>query len=262
MRHVVSIPLLAASIDCADPRSPSAAPASPATPEAVEPPPKPSAQRSAAFDAAVVERTRERDAMVDEQLASRDIADARVLAAMRRVPRHAFVPAELQAEAYDDRPLPIGYDATISQPYIVALMTDLAHVQPGDRVLDVGTGSGYQAAVLAELGARVYAIEIVPELVALAKERFDRLGLAEIDLVQGDGWKGRSDHAPYDAIIVAAAPDELPQALVDQLADGGTMVIPTGRAGAQRLRVITKQGARIEDREVAVVAFVPLVRGD
>ena len=200
--------------------------------------------------------------MVEQQLVRRELADERVLAVMKKIPRHAFVPEGLQEAAYEDRPLPLGWESTISQPYIVALMTRLADVQPGDRVLDVGTGSGYQAAVLSELGAQVYAIEIVPQLVDLAKERFTRLGFGDIDLVQGDGWKGRPEHGPYDAIIVAAAPPTVPQALIDQLADGGTLVIPTGVDWAQLLRVIKKNGDKLDDQKVAPVAFVPLVHGE
>lgn len=263
VHRLVSAALLTVTTACG-PSSPGDAPASP-TP--TEEPSKPVAEpgalpvRNAAFQAAVAERVDERNAMVEQQLVARELDDPRVLAVFRRLPRHAFVPEALQAAAYEDRPLPLGYEATITQPYIVALMTKLADVQPGERVLDVGTGSGYQAAALAELGVRVHAIEIVPELVESTKERFARLGFDEIDLVQGDGWKGRPEHAPYDAIVVAAAPYQVPQPLLDQLADGGVMVIPTGGDWAQLLRVITKKGDRIEDRKVAPVAFVPLVHG-
>ena len=198
--------------------------------------------------------------MVRTQLERRGITDERVLAAMRRVPRHHFVPAGLEAHAYDDRPLPIGHGVTISQPYIVAFMTELAAVRPGARVLDVGTGSGYQAAVLAEMGAEVYGIEIIEPLAASAAERIDALGYTKVTIRAGDGWHGWPEVAPFDAIILAAAPREVPPALRDQLAVGGRLVLPVGDRDAQELRLITRTPAGFEERDVLPVAFVPMTR--
>jgi len=200
--------------------------------------------------------------MVQEQLVARDVKDPRVLKAMGKVPRHEFVGPELRALAYDDRPLPIGHGVTISQPYIVALMTELADVRAGERVLDVGTGSGYQAAVLAELGAEVWGIEIVKELAEQAAKRLEKLGYTKAHVRHGDGYAGWPAHAPFDAIIVAAAPREVPQALLDQLAIGGRLVIPVGSQWRQELRVITRTPAGYEERMVIPVLFVPLVRDD
>lgn len=199
--------------------------------------------------------------MVDEQLRARDIDDERVLAAMATVPRHEFVPPAQADLAYDDTPLPIGWGVTISQPYIVALMSQLAGVKAGDRVLDVGTGSGYQAAVLAAMGAKVHGIEIIEPLAEEASERLRRLGYP-VDVVHGDGWKGRPEHAPYDAILVAAAPSQIPEALKDQLRVGGRLVVPVGRAGGmQGLTVVTRTESGFTEQVVAPVAFVPLVGG-
>lgn len=205
--------------------------------------------------------TRARDEMVRTQLVARDIVDPRVLAAMRTVPRHRFVPADLARSAHDDRPLPIGHGATISQPYVVAKMSELADIHPGDRVLDVGTGSGYQAAVLAELGAEVYGIEIEDALATGARAILRELGLV-VDVVTGDGWRGRPEHAPYQAIIVAAAPPTVPAALIDQLALGGRLVIPVGERWSQSLQVITRTDGGTTTRDVFSVAFVPLVHGE
>lgn len=199
-----------------------------------------------------------RSEMVDAQLKARDIVDARVLEAMGRVPRHRFVGAREAAHAYEDRPLPIGQGQTISQPYIVALMTQLAGVEPGDRVLDVGTGSGYQAAVLAEMGARVWSIEIVPELAAEAAVRLRELGYAAVEVRAGDGYRGWPEHAPFAAIIIAAAAPQVPQPLVEQLAPGGKLVLPVGE-GVQDLLVITKQPDGTTTRQtIAPVMFVPM----
>lgn len=209
------------------------------------PPPEPAA------------RADERERMVRIQLEARDIDDPRVLAAMRSVPRHEFVPPELARAAYEDGPLPIGHDVTISQPYIVALMTQLARVEPGDRVLDVGTGSGYQAAVLAALGAEVYGLEIIEPLATAAAERLARLG-ARASLRIGDGWAGWPEHAPYDAIVLAAAPPEIPAALTEQLAIGGRLVLPVGERGQQELVVVTRTATGLEQRRVLPVTFVPM----
>ncbi len=177
---------------------------------------------------------------------------------MRRVPRHELVDPAQRSLAYSDQPLPIGHGQTISQPYIVALMTQLARPKPGCMALDVGTGSGYQAAVLAELGANVYSIEIVPALAQQAQERLRRLGYGRVEIRCGDGYRGWPDHAPFDVIIVAAAPDHVPRPLIDQLAPGGHLVIPVGDY-YQSLIVVEKQAdGSVRQRSVAAVAFVPM----
>jgi len=196
---------------------------------------------------------------IDSQLRSRGITDERVLDAMSRVPRHAFVPLESVPEAYGDHPLPIGYGQTISQPYIVAVMSSLLQVDDRSKVLEVGTGSGYQAAVLAHLVDHLYTIEIVPALYYQAKDRLGRLGYGNISVVQGDGYLGLPEHAPYDGIVVTCAPDHVPGALTDQLVDGGHMVIPIGTSdGLQVLWVIENENGRIRSRRVTEVAFVPM----
>lgn len=206
-----------------------------------------------------VDRLRER--MVSDDLVARGITSTSVLDAMRRVPRHRFVPRDDLRAAYADRPLPIGHDQTISQPYIVALMAELLEVQPGDRVLDVGTGSGYAAAVLSELGGEIWSIERIPELAESAAAHLRDLGYERVHVVTGDGWCGWPDAAPYDAIGVAAAATEVPAALVDQLADGGRLVVPVDRScDHQELVVVERRGDRISEREVLPVRFVPLVR--
>jgi protein-L-isoaspartate(D-aspartate) O-methyltransferase len=205
------------------------------------------------------QRESERLEMVETTIVRRGIEDESVLAAMRSVPRHRFVLPDYLEQAYADHPLPIGYGQTISQPYIVALMSELLGIQPGDRVLEVGTGSGYQAAVLAEMGAEVYSVEVVPELAASAAERLQAEGYAAVHVAQRDGYYGWEEHAPYRAIIVTAAPDHVPQPLVTQLADGGRLVIPVGPQGwGQVLWVIEKEGSRVTSRQVAEVTFVPL----
>ena len=202
---------------------------------------------------------RERAAMVKDQLAARDITNARVLEAMGRVPRHRFVPAKLASAAYEDGPLPIGNGQTISQPYIVALMTQLADPKPGDRVLDIGTGSGYQAAVLAEMGAQVTSIEIVPELADQARTRLRELKYDKVEVLTGDGYRGHPPRAPFKAILLAAAAPQVPQPLLDQLAPGGRLVLPVGDGFGQDLLVITKQPDGTFRREtVAPVMFVPM----
>ena len=197
--------------------------------------------------------------MVEYQIRSRGVGDPQVLDAMEAVPRHEFVPAEYVAQAYSDGPLPIGYGQTISQPYIVGVMTQLLQVEPGDKVLEIGTGSGYQAAILAELSADVYTVEIIPELAESALERFRRLGYDTIHAVNADGYYGWEEHAPYDAVIVTAAPDHVPHPLVGQLKDGGRMVIPVGPVGwVQTLWLITKEGGEVEYHNKGGVQFVPL----
>jgi len=205
----------------------------------------------------------DRERMVAAQIASRDVRDARVLAAMREVPRHRFVPDTLQMQAYDDRPLPIGHDQTISQPYIVALMTQLARPGPADRALEVGTGSGYQAAVLSRLVSHVYTIELVEALARSAEQRLTELRYTNVTTRAGDGYAGWPEMAPFDIILVTAAPDHVPAPLLQQLKEGGRMVVPVGPvAEVQELQLIEKdhQG-RIRTRRVAPVRFVPLLRG-
>ena len=198
-----------------------------------------------------------RASMVQTQLVARGIEDARVLAAMRKVPRHEFVPHALVDRAYDDEPLPIGDGQTISQPYIVALMTELAAVRPGARVLEVGTGSGYQAAVLAELANEVYSIEIVERLAKHAGATLRRLGYDRIKVRQGDGYRGWPDAAPFDAILVTSAPRSVPAPLLEQLAPGGRLVIPVGGA-TQVLEVHQRTADGIVVERHAAVAFVPM----
>jgi protein-L-isoaspartate(D-aspartate) O-methyltransferase len=198
-----------------------------------------------------------REEMVKEQIAARDVSDARVLKAMRDVPRHEFVPAEVRRHAYADQPLPIGHSQTISQPYIVAFMTEKLAPQPTDRVLEIGTGSGYQAAVLSKLVAEVFTIEIVEPLATRAAADLKRLGFDNVKVKAGDGYKGWPEHAPFDAVIVTCAPDHVPQPLVDQLKEGGRMIIPVGR-GVQELYLLEKRGGKVEQRAVLPVRFVPM----
>ena len=183
-----------------------------------------------------------------------------VLDVMADVPRHEFVPSELRAYAYFDTPLPIGFGKTISQPYIVALMTDLLEIRPRDRILDVGTGLGYQAAVLARLGSKVYSVEIIDELAKSAKRRLAEQGCRNVEVTVGDGSAGWAEHAPFDRILVAAAPDLIPTALLAQLAPGGRMVIPAGLDGAQTLMLVTRDaGGALATTDVLSVRFSELV---
>ena len=202
---------------------------------------------------------KQRENMVVQTIERRGVQDPSVLRAMRLVPRHLFVPDDYQGLAYADRPLPIGYGQTISQPYIVAWMTELLELEPGARVLEIGTGSGYQAAVLAALpGVEVYTIEILPQLADQAGERLGRLGYAEVHAMQGDGYHGWTEHAPYDAIIVTAAPDHVPQPLVEQLIDGGRLVIPIGPPGSyQTLWTFVRTKGELQAHNMGGVAFVP-----
>ena len=190
-----------------------------------------------------------------------DHIDPRVLAALRSVPRHEFVPRELSHMAYSDRPLPIGLGQTISQPFTVALMTDLLQVKPSDRVLEIGTGSGYQAAVLSLLAREVYSIEIVAELGKSAALTLSRLGYASVTTRIGDGYQGWEEHAPYDAIIVTAAPNHVPQALIAQLKPGGRLVIPVGELFQELMVVVKAADGTTTSRRVVPVQFVPLTRG-
>jgi len=201
-----------------------------------------------------------RQQMVTSQLLGpgRDITNARVLAAMRKVPRHEFVPEPLRAEAYDDHPLPIGLGQTISQPYIVAFMTEQLEPKRTDRVLEIGTGSGYQAAVLAELVAEVYTIEIVEELANRAAADLKRLGYTNVHVRAGDGYKGWAEAAPFDSVIVTCAPEQVPQPLTDQLRNGGRMIIPVGPLWNQELVLLRKEGGKLEQHAVLPVQFVPM----
>jgi protein-L-isoaspartate(D-aspartate) O-methyltransferase len=200
---------------------------------------------------------RAREAMVADQIAARGVRDAKTLAAMRKVPRHLFVPGDLQREAYGDTPLPIGQGQTISQPYIVGFMTEALKLTGGERVLEVGTGSGYQAAVLAEIASRVYTIEIVTALADEARDRLRRLGYDRIAVRAGDGYAGWPEAAPFDAIIVTAAAPRVPEPLKEQLRDGGRLILPVGDA-EQELMVVTRRGDVFEESRVLGVRFVPM----
>ena len=223
------------------------------SPAATEPPPEPTSSPEQDPFASY------REYMVRSQIEARGVKDSHVLEAMRSIPRHEYVPREYQEHSYADRPLPIGYGQTISQPYIVALMTELLGVQEGDRVLEVGTGSGYQAAVLAEIVDEVYTVEIIPELAELAAKRLKRLGYTQVQAENLDGYYGWEEHAPYDAIIVTCAPDHVPSPLLKQLKDGGRLVIPVGPPGAyQTLWLIRREGEEFRYENWGGVAFVPL----
>ncbi len=203
--------------------------------------------------------TARRLAMVDRQIAARGIHDAAVLAALRAVPRHRFVPRHLASSAYDDTALPIGHGQTISQPFVVAHMTEILEVERRHRVLEIGTGSGYQAAVLGQLAREVFTIEIVPELARAAADRLAALGYRNVTVREGDGYAGWPERAPFDRVLVTAAPDHVPQPLVDQLAPGGRMVIPIGTAD-QWIVVIEKTEGGVVRRRTIPVRFVPLTR--
>jgi protein-L-isoaspartate(D-aspartate) O-methyltransferase len=201
--------------------------------------------------------------MVKRQIIARGVKDVRVISAMKKVPRHLFVPERHRASAYDDYPLSIGEGQTISQPYIVAFMTEALDLTVAEKVLEIGTGSGYQAAILAELVKDVYTIEIIAELGKRAQQTLEKLQYKNIHVKIGDGYKGWPDMAPFDAIIVTCAPEKIPQALIEQLKEGGGMIIPVGREGGiQKLVRIMKKGGKLETQEVMHVRFVPMVRGD
>jgi protein-L-isoaspartate(D-aspartate) O-methyltransferase len=204
----------------------------------------------------------ERKRMVEEQLAApgRNIQNRRVLDAMAKVPRHEFVPRALWNLAYRDEPLPIGQGQTISEPFIVAFMTEQLDPKPTDRVLEIGTGSGYQAAVLSQLVAEVYTIEIIESLAKRADAALKRLGYNNVKVLAGDGYQGWPEHAPFDGIIVTCAPDHIPQPLVEQLRNGGRMIIPVGPPDNQQLYVLQKQGTKVEQKAVLPVRFVPMTR--
>jgi protein-L-isoaspartate(D-aspartate) O-methyltransferase len=204
----------------------------------------------------------ERDKMVEYQIERRGIKDPAVIKAMKVVKRHMFVPEKYQNKAYSDRPLPIGHGQTISQPYIVALMTELLNLEEGDKVLEIGTGSGYQAAVLSHITSNVYTIEIVEELANKAKETLQNQGYNNVKVKTGDGYKGWKEYAPFDAIIVTASPSDVPDPLKNQLAEGGRMIIPVGGEIFQELVLLEKENGKLVRKEVSSVRFVPMVDED
>jgi len=225
----------------------------------VPPPPTPTEMPSPTPTARTDVYAQQRQRMVETQIRARGVSDEAVLAAMETVPRHEFVPAKYLEQAYADHPLPIGYGQTISQPFIVAWMTELLELERGDKVLEIGAGSAYQAAVLAELTDQVYTMEIVEELEKSAEERLERLGYAQVKVKHADGYFGWAEHAPYDAIIVTCAAAHLPQPLIQQLKDGGRLVLPVGPPGGyQSLWLITKQDDQVLTRNLGGVRFVPL----
>ena len=200
-----------------------------------------------------------RTRMVAEQIRARGVRDARVLDAMTRVPREQFVPSSVRSEAYDDHPLSIGHGQTISQPYIVGYMSEALQLSPAHRVLEIGTGCGYQTAVLAELAGEVFSVELLPALADRARDTLAALGYTNVHIRAGDGYDGWPEHAPYDRILVAAAPEAVPPALTAQLVDGGILVIPIGTA-YQELRVLQKHGPALETLATLPVRFVPMIR--
>jgi protein-L-isoaspartate(D-aspartate) O-methyltransferase len=202
-----------------------------------------------------------RNLMVRVQIADRGVKDEAVLKAMRKVPRHLFVPKEYENEAYDDNPLPIGYGQTISQPYIVAYMTEVSKPDSSKKVLEIGTGSGYQAAVLAEIVNKVYSIEIVPELARESAERLKKFGYNNVTVKYGDGYKGWKEFSPFDIVIVTAAAEQIPQPLIEQLAENGRLVMPIGAPQAiQELMLLVKKNGKIEKTRLTSVRFVPFKR--
>lgn len=259
-RMGLAVPFLVLAA-CGRSPSPSVSP-TPALPQATaslspatELPPTPLATEAAEYADA-------REQMVESQIENRGVSDPLVLEAMRMVPRHEFVPEEYLDQAYADHPLPIGFGQTISQPYIVALMSEALGVEPGDKVLEIGTGSGYQAAVLAQMGVQVYTVEIIPELAERAQGVLKDLGYSNVEVLNADGYFGWEEQAPYDAIIVTAAPDHLPQPLASQLKEGGRLVIPIGPIGAvQTLWQFEKVNDELEATNLGGVRFVPLTGG-
>ncbi len=202
-----------------------------------------------------------RELMVKNQIEARGVSDARVLAAMRSVERHKFIPGHQVASAYDDHPLPIGHGQTISQPYIVALMTELCELDGNERVLEIGTGSGYQAAILSLLAKEIYSMEIVAPLAMSARTKLAELGYDRVQVIIGDGYRGLPDKAPFDVIILTASPPKIPQALIDQLAEGGILVAPEGDYSQELVKLIEHNGA-ITKKTVTYVRFVPMIHGD
>jgi len=202
-----------------------------------------------------------RENMIDTQIKARGITDARVLKAMRKVERHLFVPLAQRNLSYEDGPLPIGEGQTISQPYIVALMTELLELKEGDKVLEIGTGSGYQTAILAELAKEVYTLELLKPLAERSRKLLKALGYANIKVKHGNGFLGWPEHAPFDAIMVTCAPEEIPPILLEQLAEGARLVIPVGTA-YQELRQIKKKEGKIISKDIVSVRFVPMLGGE
>ena len=201
-----------------------------------------------------------RQLMVEQQLKPRGIKNERVLAAMAKVPREEFIPVDARGDAYEDGALPIGYNQTISQPYIVAFMTEQLRPTPSDRILEIGSGSGYQAAILAEIVEDVYTIDIVEPLAETAEATLQRLGYKNVHVKAGDGYKGWAEEAPFDGVIVTCAPEKVPQPLVDQLKDGGRMVIPVGERFAQQLYLLEKKNGQLKESVTLPVRFVPMLR--
>lgn len=202
---------------------------------------------------------KQRQQMVHQQIRARDVEQQKVINAMKSVPRHKFVPEQYKSISYSDRPLPIGEDQTISQPYIVAYMTEAIDPAADDKILEIGTGSGYQAAVLAELCKTVYTVEIRPVLAREAKQRLRKLGYKNVHVKIGDGYKGWKEHSPYDKIIVTCSPEEIPQPLINQLKEGGKMIIPVGKGYNQQLYLLEKNNGDLEKNAVLPVRFVPMV---
>jgi protein-L-isoaspartate(D-aspartate) O-methyltransferase len=236
-------------------KSPLARPETPAAPPPATPSPVPT------LPADEEKFAKMRSDMVDRTIRARGVVDPEVLRAMATVPRHRFVPDHYLGQAYADHPLPIGYGQTISQPYIVALMTELLALGPQERVLEIGTGSGYQAAVLAELVQEIYSVEIIPELAEIGSQRLQALGYDNVRTKQGDGYYGWEEHAPFDAIIVTCAPDHVPQPLINQLAEGGRLVAPIGPPGGyQTLWQYVREEDGLRAYNIGGVRFVPLVR--
>lgn len=211
-------------------------------------------------EAIQLEYDRQNDQLVAD-LRSKGIANETVLKALRETPRHLFVPESIRDSSYEDNALPIGLKQTISQPYVVAYMTEVLQLAPEDRVLEVGTGSGYQAAILSKLVKKVYSIEILEPLAKRARLALDALSVDNVVIRVGDGYKGWPDQAPFDAIIVTAAPNEIPQALVNQLKDGGKMILPVGKGDLQWLVLITRENGRTKEKQLIPVRFVPMVHG-
>ncbi|WP_462317273.1 protein-L-isoaspartate(D-aspartate) O-methyltransferase [Marinilabilia sp.] len=213
------------------------------------------------YDAKAQQYEEARAKMVDTQIAQRGIRSNNVLEAMRKVPRHLFVPSNLVSLAYSDRPLPIGYEQTISQPYIVAFMSEALDVDPGDKILEIGTGSGYQAAVLAEMGMEVWTMEIVPGLADFARENLKKTGYSQVNVKCGNGFKGWPEQAPFDAIILTAAPNQIPETLVEQLKINGTMILPVGPVQSiQKLIKVTRTEKGIKQKTLLPVRFVPMIK--
>jgi protein-L-isoaspartate(D-aspartate) O-methyltransferase len=204
-------------------------------------------------------RAEERSLMVERQIASRGIRNPRVLFAMRQVPRHMFIPHPYDRSAYEDNPLPIGNGQTISQPYIVALMTELLDPRPEDHILEIGAGSGYQAAILAALAKTVITIERIPAIADLARSNLTKQGITNVELIVNDGTTGYADRAPYDGILITAATPQVPKPLIDQLTDGGRLIAPVGGRDIQELVRLFRQGTRIQESHHGGVRFVPLI---